>query len=140
MITRKDVIRLYVPHPTDKSGLAVKPHMYICRTENFPSYCFLKCQTAKPITIQHHSLQHFVDELPNANRNPFFVKTRIDCDKVFLTSNTQYSNDLLTTIRSNVCEDIMLLSEKELQLDGFRKIHVNETKLQKLNQKVTKYR
>lgn len=96
MIQRKDVIILLVPHPSSKSVLATKPHMYICRDSKHPEYVFLKCQTTKPFLKAKQIIKHSVEELPDIRRNPFNVQTTIDCDKLFQTYNSVFSDALKT--------------------------------------------
>lgn len=78
-------------------------------------------------------MKHFVDEEPNITRNPFRNKTRIDCDKTFLTSGIVYDPSMKTTVRPDVCDDIMVLVEKQLSCDGYIQHRMDTEELLKLN-------
>lgn len=133
MINQKDVIRMKVPFPTINDNLAVKSHMYICRTHKSYYHEFVKCQTLKPYMLFNNPMKHFVDEPADINRNPFVHATRIDCDKVFATYNVTYADILKTTLRSNISNDVFELIEHELLADGFIRINISENDLKSLN-------
>ena len=42
LINTKDVIRMKIPYPSIGSGLAVKSHMYICKTADSPHHEFIR--------------------------------------------------------------------------------------------------
>ena len=94
MIKEKDVIRMKVPFPNIDSQLAAKAHMYICRQSSSPNYGFVKVQTLKPQMINSRILLHYVDEQADLSRNPFNHTSRIDCDKLFVSSSVEYHDAL----------------------------------------------
>lgn len=107
--------------------------MYICEKENHPNYNFVKCQTLKPYMIGNDTFQHYCDEKPDIQRNPFKRTTRIDCDKLFLTTNVDYHQTLRTTARPDVCEELLKNVRKELKEDGYSDISVKTNELIQLN-------
>lgn len=124
---------LYIPFPTITSDLARRSHMYICRNANRHKHELVKCQTLKPIMLKASPMKHFVDEDPDIKRNPFRHKTRIDCDKIFLTSGIVYDVSMRTAVRPDVCENIMELVEQQLSYDGYVENQMNTEDLLKLN-------
>lgn len=138
MINEKDVIRMLVPFPNISSGLALKPHMYICRQNNHPNYEFVECQTLKPAMIGSAMFQHFVDEPADITRNPFAHTSRIDCDYTFTTASVSYSDQLKTTTRPDVCQDLYDKVKAELLCDGYTQHPINEDDLTSLNRLIHK--
>lgn len=138
LINKQDVIRIKMPFPDISSDLATKSHMYICHNVNNNTVKFVKCQTLKPYMLTNSIMKHYWDEFPNINRNPFKHKTRIDCDKEFITYNIEYDDKLKTTIRPNVCLDTMQHIDKELLFDGYISNNINEDDLISLNPLVKK--
>ena len=122
-----------IPYPSISSGLAVKSHMYICKTSTSLRHEFVKCQTLKPSMIGSNLIKHYCDELPDISRNPFQHATRIDCDKLFVTENVQYDSRLRTTTRPDVCQDLFAEVLSELIEDGYLQNQINEHQLQQLN-------
>ena len=94
---------------------------------------FVKCQTLKPYMLTENVMKHYVDENAEIARNPFQRTTRIDCDKVFLTTSVEYDDSLKTTTRSDVCEELFNRVLSELDKDGYVVISINESELQSLN-------
>ena len=137
MIREKDVIRVKVPYPTINDGLALSPHMYICKQSNADQYEYVKCQTLKPYMLTKGTMQHFHDEQPDPLRNPFRRTTRIDCDKIFSTYLVKYDDALKTYPRSDVCDDLFRLVLQELATDGYDCIQVDEGKLVLLNELIS---
>ena len=137
MINERDVIRMKVPYPSVDSGLAVAAHMYICKKSVNHNYEYIKCQTLKPYMLNNNLLRHYHDEKANLDRNPFKHTTRIDCDKLFLTHTVEYSDDLKTQPRSDVCDDLFRTVIDEILADGVTEINVNEDQLQNLNIYIT---
>lgn len=135
MINRKDVIRMKIPFPNMSSDLAADSHMYICRNGSYLGRQteYIKCQSWKPYMLTSRDINHFVDEEPDINRNPFMKKTRIDCDKVFCTSSLVYPDSMKTTRRPDVSEDVMQKVESELLDDGYAQNNLNENELRSLN-------
>lgn len=76
---------------------------------------------------------HYQDEQPDISRNPFNHATRIDCDKLFLTATVHYADQLRTTSRPDVCEELFKAVQVELLKDGYSQIYVNEADLKNLN-------
>lgn len=138
MIKRSDVIRIKMPFPHVKSNLAVNSHMYICHCVNGHVTKFVKCQTLKPYMLASTPIQHYWDETPDSNRNPFQRLTRIDCDKEFVTQHVKFDDNLKTTIRPDVCPDVMSHIDYELQCDGYSSHHISDTDLVSLNPLITK--
>lgn len=136
MINEKDVIRMKVPYPTISDTLAVSAHMYICRTVQGSLREFVKCQTMKPYMLTNKTMQHFCDEKPGISRNPFQKITRIDCEKLFFTSNVKYDNSLRTTTRPDICDDLIQRVNAELAADGHMRIPIKANELMHLNRLV----
>lgn len=133
MIKVKDVIRMKVPFPTINSKLAVQAHMYICGKSSVPNYGFVKCQTLKPNMIGDSKFVHYVDEEPDVSRNPFLHTSRIDCDKFFVTESVRYDDNLRTTLRPDICQELFDDVRRELVADGYNEILMNENELTSLN-------
>lgn len=138
MINVKDVIRMKVPFPTINSNLAVQAHMYICGKSSAHGYGFIKCQTLKPNMIGSSKFTHYVDEEPDASRNPFTHTSRIDCDKFFITESVCYDDNLKTTLRPDVCQELYDDVQRELIADGYNEISMNENELISLNYLIKK--
>lgn len=133
MINRKDVVRIRLPFPDISSDLAINPHMYICHHVEDTTVRFVKCQTLKPYMLSSAVMKHYWDESPDINRNPFKRLTRIDCDKEFFTTAVKYGDELKTTVRPDVCDDVMRHVDSELLCDGYYSNHINEKELLSLN-------
>lgn len=133
MIKPKDVIRMKVPYPSISDGMAMKSHMYICRTQFGTNYEYIKCQTLKPYMLINNPISRYHDEKPDLTRNPFAKPTRIDCDKIFSTYIVSYDERLKTGSRPDVCDDLFSIIENELLLGGYSNIKLNETELKRLN-------
>lgn len=126
-----------IPYPGISDKLAVSSHMYICKTA-LPEYEYIKCQTLKPYMMTRAVFRHYVDEMPDAARNPFQRVTRIDCDKAFTTSGVRYDDGLKTTIRPDVCQELYDEVIAQLEADGYDKIALKEEELVSINAKITK--
>lgn len=133
MINVRDVVRMKVPYPSISDGMALASHMYICHKHMGIDYEYIKCQTLKPYMLTHNPMKHYQDEQPDISRNPFKHTTRIDCDKLFLTTTVHYADQLRTTSRPDVCEDLFRAVQVELLKDGYSQIYVNEADLKNLN-------
>lgn len=81
--------------------------------------------------------QHFVDESPDINRNPFRNPTRIDCDKIFTTESSSYDEALKTELRPDVCDELFNSILDELSCDGYATIKPDEEHIRQLNPLVT---
>ena len=138
MISKKDVITMKVPFPNISANLAVNAHMYICQYTAGKERRFLKCQTLKPYMLYNAVMSHYWDEEADINRNPFMRKTRIDCDKLFITKNIQYSLRMRTATRPDVCDDLMRNAERELFADGYLTCNIIENDLLSLNHLASK--
>lgn len=110
LIKRNDVARIKMPFPDISSDLALSSSV----------------------------MKHYWDESPDLNRNPFKRKTRIDCDKTFVTSFVTYDDKLKTTTRPDVCEDVMRHIDSELLCDGYITNYINENELLSLNSLIHK--
>lgn len=137
MIKAKDVIRMRIPYPGISDKLAVSSHMYICKAAS-PMYEYIKCQTLKPYMMTKAVFKHYVDEAPDAARNPFQRVTRIDCDKTFTTSGVRYDDRMKTTVRPDVCQELYDKVIAELDADGYDKIALREDELASINTMVAK--
>ena len=137
MINSKDVIRMLVPYPDISSGLALNAHMYICKDSIHPQYSYVKCVSFKPYMLTKNPHKHFIDEFPDLSRNPFLRQTRIDCDKLFITSSVQYADCMKTTTRPDICDELFSSVDTELMADGYIPISLNETELVSLNSGIT---
>ena len=126
-----------IPFPSINSMLAVSSHMYICVRSEGNLYEFVKCQTFKPYMLINQPIQNYYDEKPNINRNPFTQTTRIDCDKIFITSNVNYDEKLLTNLRKDVCEDLFKEIQKKISADKCEYVQLDEENLVILNTLIT---
>lgn len=133
MINAKDVVRMKVPYPSISDGMAVASHMYICHRRADKDYEYIKCQTLKPYMFSKNPMVHYYDEQPDISRNPFTRPTRIDCDKLFRTTTVHYNDELKTSNRPDVCEDLFRAVQEELLKDGYSDININEVELKNLN-------
>lgn len=133
MIKQKEVIRMKVPYPSITDGMALSPHMYICRTASNEKYEYVKCQTLKPYMLISNPMKHYHDEDPDLERNPFKRTTRIDCDKLFLTYTVTYDAKLKTKTRADVCDELFNIIEQKFSYNEYEKIDVNESNLKTLN-------
>ena len=124
---------MFVPFPDISAGLALSSHMYICKDSSHPHYSFIKCQRLKPKMLIRSPIRHYVDEDPDLSRNPFLSKTRIDCDKLFITNSVTYEDSLKTGRRPDVCNDLYVDVITELVEDGYISISINENDLVTLN-------
>jgi hypothetical protein len=138
LIKEKDVIRMKVSFPSVSKGLALQAHMYICGKDTEPDYGFIKCQTLKPYMLGSDLIAHYVDESPDISRNPFGRTSRIDCDKLFVTSSVRYGNKLKTTMRPDICQELYDDVKRELAIDGYKIISINEDELVTLNSLIIK--
>lgn len=137
MIHEKDVIRMRIPYPGISDKLAVSSHMYICKAAA-PGYEYIKCQTLKPYMLTRAIFRHYVDEAPDASRNPFQRMTRIDCDKIFATTGVRYDDGLKTAARPDVCQELYDDIIEELNADGYEKKELNADELVSINAMITK--
>ena len=126
-----------VPYPSVSDKLALSSHMYICKTANGTLREFVKCQTLKPYMLINGTMKHYCDEQPNITRNPFKRTTRIDCDKLFQTNTVKYDLGLRTDSRSDVCQSLYDEVVKELEIDGYNNITINEAELKSINPLIT---
>lgn len=120
---------MLVPYPDVRSGLAIKPHMYICWHGRATSYKFVKCQSLKPYMVGNPAFVHYIDEDADIERNPFAHATRIDCDKSFETCSVAYDDNLKTTSRPDVCETLFKDVLEELFCDGYCECSIDEREL-----------
>lgn len=126
-----------VPFPSVSSDLAVMAHMYIVISVK-NSHCeFVKCQTLKPYMLIKDVIKHYCDEVPDINRNPFKHATRIDCDKEFISERVNYDEKLLTTARKDICEELFISIQQELEADDFIFVSIDESNLVALNKLIT---
>ena len=76
---------------------------------------------------------NYVDEPADLSRNPFKHTSRIDCDKFFVSASVQYDDNLKTSPRPDVCQDLYNSVKSKLLADGYRIITLNENALVQLN-------
>lgn len=138
LINEKDVIRMKIPYPSVSGDLAVSSHMYICKKAQRPEFHFLKCQTLKPYMLINKTTNHYCDELPDINRNPFITSTRIDCDKLFIADQVSFSLKMRTTTRHDVCDDLFSKIISQLTAHGYYSFNLCPNELTKLNYLITK--
>ena len=117
-------------------NLANKRHMYICYGRNYSHYSYAKCQTFKPYHIDKGVVVSYHIEPPNIKRNPFVKTTLIDLDKIFITSKVEYSDELKTGNRTNICDELYDTIDGILSHKPYRKIPLDEDELCKLNPKI----
>ena len=122
-----------IPYPSINDKLATSSHMYICRNDIVDNYEFVKCQTLKPYMIYKNTMQHYWDEKPDINRNPFLHTTRIDCDKTFNTHFVHFDEAMKTKIRPDVSDEVFNKIEEELISDGYSQIDIPANDLKLLN-------
>lgn len=137
MINKRDVVRMKISYPSISSDLAHTSHMYICVENSGNRKEFVKSQTLKPYMINSSIIKHYIDEVPDINRNPFLRTTRIDCDKKFFSENIQYADKMKTTLRPDVSQELYEHVIEELEKDGFISIHMSETELVALNKHIS---
>ena len=125
MIDAQNVIRMKI-NLNLEYNLAHVAHMYICKSRINSKYEFVKCQTLKPYMIINNPICHYIDEEADIARNPFRSKTRIDCDKVFRSFHVGYSDSLLTTDRSDICDDLFQMINDNLEKEGFCNMDLDE--------------
>ena len=126
-----------IPFPSVSSDLAVSSHMYICMKTEKNRCEFVKCQTLKPYMLINDIVKNFCDEKPDITRNPFTRTTRIDCDKIFITSNVNYDEKLLTNLRKNICEELFNEIHEKISAKECEYIELNEEILVLLNTLIT---
>lgn len=124
-----------VPYPEINSPLAVKSHMYICKSINNKEHKFIKCQTLKSYMLisDQNPMINYHDEVPDINRNPFSKPTRIDCDKLFNTYTVNYGSAMVTTTRRDVSDDLYKELVGKLSFGTFSEIDLDEDDLVSLN-------
>lgn len=138
MIKVKDVITIKIPYPDINSSLAVQSHMYICNYVSNNNYNFLKCQRFKTYMLDadYKDIISYQDEESDITRNPFNVKTRIDCDKIFITQNVSYDSSLLTKTRRDISDELYNILDKKIKSLKPREIYLCESDLVSLNQNI----
>lgn len=102
MIEKREVVRLKIPYPDIRSGLASKVHMYICIKKVHATKRLVKCQSMKLSSIISGATNYII-EAADINRNPFSHTTLIDCDKLFIVDVT-IPRTLLTKPRSDISQ------------------------------------
>ena len=131
MISKRDVITMYVPFPGIDSTLAVNSHMYICMQDGNNKE-FIKCQTFKPThLIKDKPPYQFIVERPNSSRNPFKKTTTIDCDKSFCISNVTISRDLLAW--RNICTELFDAISNKIKHSAFYQVVLDPKQLSNIN-------
>lgn len=136
MINAGDVIRLKIPFPDINATLAKQAHMYICcfkEADSKHTRKFVKCQTLKPYMLQNDDIKHFIDEMPDVSRNPFLYTTRIDCDKHFRTEYLLFDIALRTTIRADICAELMAEIIDTMQIFIPKEYTLNKAELLQIN-------
>lgn len=122
-----------MPFPNITSDLAKKRHMYICQSRLNNNYKFVKCQSFKPYMLFNNPMKHYWDENSDNTRNPFTNPTRIDCDRIFTTTNILYDDKAKTSIRPDVCDDTITNIDRELKLGPCTITPINEDDLEMMN-------
>lgn len=133
LIEEKNVIRMRVPFPNINSGLAARPHMYVCIKSGTQKE-FLKCQSFRPAHLLKHKPPYkYLIEPPDINRNPFDNKTTIDCDKSFGIENVIVDKSLITSKRKDICDELYKGLKHEIGHNKFIKKHISISPLLSLN-------
>lgn len=138
LIKPKDVIRMKVPYPSIKSGLAYRAHMYICEGKNESHYEYVKAQTQKPYMNGSAKFSQYIDEQPDISRNPFQRATRIDCEKLFVSDSLEYDDTLKTTSRCNISDELYSKILEKLQTGKHITVQMDNLKLNDLNSQIRK--
>lgn len=138
MINRKDVITVRVPFPNISSDLAITSHMYICKSKTGTCHELVKCQSFKPYMLIRQDVISYIDEEADTTRNPFKQKTRIDCDKIFITTNVEYDSALRTSTRPNICDGLADQIDEVMANNSPTRHCLNEDELVSLNRLITK--
>ncbi|WP_156646337.1 hypothetical protein [Lentibacillus sp. JNUCC-1] len=137
MIDEKNVIRMRVPFPDIDSGLAARPHMYICLKSGTQKE-FIKCQTFKPRHLFRNKAPHnYLIEDPDIDRNPFYDKTTIDCDKSFGVENVTVDKSLITDKREDVCDALFRGVKHKINHSNFVTNFLDIAPLLTINSKIT---
>lgn len=138
MINRKDVITVKVPFPNISSDLAIMAHMYTCKSKVGTRHELIKCQSFKPYMLIQKDIACYIDEDADLARNPFKHKTRIDCDKVFVTTGVDYDSKLRTASRPDICDDLATQIDEKINENPPFYYNLNENELVLLNRLITK--
>jgi hypothetical protein len=126
-----------LPFPNTRSRLAMRSHMYICLKDG-TNKTIVKCQSEKPThLISSNPPFRYVREEPNIDRNPFNNNSLIDCDKTFSINDVRIDTSLLTTIRKDICDDLLEEIYEELDHPDCRNEDINTTELVSLNELIS---
>lgn len=133
LISKDNVIRMRLPFPNMKSGLAVRTHMYIAR--NSETDC-VKVQTYKPTLEQSRYIKNYI-VAEVSDTEPFKSMSLVDLDKLFQIRNVVIPEDLLTSPDSigNVLSERI---DDELLKELYSTVKINADDLVKLNYKIQK--
>ena len=138
LINRKDVITVRVPFPNISSDLAITAHMYICKSKIGTCHEFVKCQSFKPYMLVRRDVVSYIDEDADSTRNPFKQKSRIDCDKILITTGVDYDSALRTSTRPDICDDLANQIDEKMTNNPPNRHYLNEDELVSLNRLITK--
>ncbi|MCV2501884.1 hypothetical protein [Melissococcus plutonius] len=116
MTTEGDVLKLKVPYPNIKSGLAQKRHMYIFAERREKGKGLFVCTSKKPKHSKKgvpplNRFEILPEEVPRT-KSPFLRATLVDCDRLFFLSGVSVPLTLLTHPRC-ICREYL---EKILQI------------------------
>ena len=78
-------------------------------------------------------LSYYCDEEPDIARNPFKHTTRIDCEKVFITTGVDYDERLRTSLRPDISEALYENIREKLLYSSPQEIELEESELMLLN-------
>lgn len=123
MIRTRDVLRVKIPYPDIHSGLAEKPHMYICLSEKSRDIYTVKCQTFKHKLLQNPEIKNYKVINPSPLDNPFKVPTLLEYNKIFYFRNGVDFEDFLKmrmgvseSLFFEICEELSVLPRKEIDI------------------------
>ncbi len=129
---------MLLPFPNISSQLALDTHMYICIEEGSNKE-FIKCQKFKPThLISTMAPINTIIENSDILRNPFNLKTTIDCDKSFIINNVRMDTRLLTTNRSDICPELFVDVKTKTDHPQFITETINSDDLCHINRLITK--
>ncbi|WP_279083236.1 hypothetical protein [Lactobacillus apis] len=133
MISPQDVVTIKLPFPNINSGLAVSSYMYICDKRKNNDYSFVKCQTLRN---NFYKLHNYIIEQADITRNPFKHTSLIDCDKLFNIKSVSISEDLLTSERRDISNDLFEQVESKLAKESYLIKEVDRLDVSNLNRKI----
>lgn len=131
LISKADVVTMYIPFSDIDSSLALNAHMYIC-IQSGNDKEFIKCQTFKPTHIlPNYPPKQYLIEEQDENRNPFNRRTTIDCDRSFCVCYVIIDKKSLS--ERNVCHELFDAIIEKIKHSDFFKENLDPISLCTLN-------